>query len=80
MVILVPGFERSWVQPNPGWGVLCEICVHRICRPPNSSDCPCAKDAWIERQSSGGRDVSIYDEYGVDFTEDCNAFSLALEV
>jgi len=46
--------KRSRVQPNAGWGVLCEGCEHRIPPPRDSFPCRKKEDAELERKIPTG--------------------------
>jgi len=69
-------FVHSIVQPNPGWGTLCESCIHR--QAALESGIPCEKALAgivnLERTSIGGQDVTIRHRFGEDFQETCDLF------
>ena len=67
--------QRSPYQPNPGWGVLCEYCIHRDRSDLDRSSFPCRLATTFtmpdlaRRGSADGRA-----EFGVDFQEDCSGY------
>ncbi len=77
--------HRSIVQPNPGFGVICETCMYRHSSL-DDSDFPCDfvtvtrfthdHPPWpeFERVSIEGMDVSTHDRFGVQFNETCNEY------
>lgn len=79
---------RTQVQPNAGWGDLCEDCEHANSRLIDNSvlvvntDFPCEK--WgnkyppypnLLRYSNTGKEAKVSDVRGVDFVELCLAFA-----
>lgn len=79
--------EHAGVQPNPGWGVLCESCKFAD---QARGDLGCRKVEWphpnspgervptiptLVRLSLGGRDARRDDVFGVDFEERCSDYS-----
>ena len=83
MIETVGQFKHSIVQPNPGWGDICEWCTYRF-ENPKDSDFPCklflAKEEDVrpnlERLSLNGDDVFVSSVRGVDFVEFCGRFEL----
>ena len=70
---------RTQLQPNAGWGTLCEDCLFVTDR--TNSDFPCKE--WgtkhppfpnLLRYSSTGVDVEKYEMMNVDFVEICLAY------
>lgn len=67
-------FKLSQIQPNPGWGHLCEECLFRFPNP-QSDDFPCTKiSAVLERYSLEGKEIFLGDIFFKDFIETCNHF------
>lgn len=79
--------SRSLVQPNPGWGDLCEVCENmimqgkcggetreRICKKLSRQF---RKDEIVDlvRLSVKGRETTLQDVRNRDFVEICSAFS-----
>lgn len=74
--------EPSKVQPNPGWGKLCEFCLNRLSYDDNQL--PCSKVKWIGkslmapdlyRLSTDGQEVWDSDRFGYDYQEKCDEYT-----
>lgn len=80
---------RSVVQPNPGWGSLCESCKHRDRSNIEHDDNPCALfkkefrppfKATLARYSINAADVSMHAVLNRDFVELCKGYEEELNV
>ena len=86
MSVSSKGFERAGVQPNPGWGDLCDSCAFADMA---RGDLGCRKVEWagpnaygvrgpflpdLVRFSPSGRDARKGDRLGIDFEETCSDY------
>ncbi|KKK70826.1 hypothetical protein LCGC14_2920090 [marine sediment metagenome] len=72
--------SRTQVQPNAGWGTLCENCLF-IAADRANSDFPCKKWGTVHppfpnllRYSNIGHDVKFDEVLGVSFVKICTAY------
>ena len=78
---MVSNFEYSIVQPNPGWGKLCDSCRHLGDR--EDAQMPCKIVEWapgelvapnLFRRSIKGRPTKLSDVYEREFEEICSSY------
>ncbi len=76
--------KRSIFQPNPGWGHLCEYCIHRDRIDLARNSFPCKAVVW---HPPGNRATTAYfpnltrmgnadgrAEFGIHFQEECSDY------
>ena len=65
--------ERSIIQPNPGWGTLCEACPLRFDE--LDQDFPCSESDTadlVRYKRDAYKDLGWYDRLGIEYDETCD--------